>query len=84
VLPYRGAKVIPGSPLDTVSPVWLFGIGALISVLVAAALPGGKSYALSMTVLVVIAVIGLVLALLIPREQAGATAQETGATARAA
>jgi MFS family permease len=53
------------------------------SVIVAAALPDGRSYALSMTVLVVISVIGLVLALLIPRQQTGATAPETEATAQA-
>ncbi len=54
------------------------------SVIVAAALPDGRSYALSLTVLVVIAVIGLVLALLIPRQQTEATAPQTGATAPAA
>ena len=54
------------------------------SVIVAAALPDGRSYALSLTVLVVISVIGLVIALLIPRQQTGATAPETEATAPAA
>ena len=44
------------------------------SVIVAAAHPGGKTVALSMAMLVVIAVIGLVIALLIPRQKAGVTA----------
>jgi MFS family permease len=44
------------------------------SVIVVAALPGGKAVALSMAMLVVIAVIGLVIALLIPRQQAEVTA----------
>ncbi len=50
------------------------------SLLVAASHPGGKPFALSITMLVVIAVIGLVIALLIPRQKTGTTAPETGAT----
>ncbi len=50
------------------------------SLLVAASHPGEKPFALSITMLVVIAVIGLVIALLIPRQKTGTTAAETGAT----
>ena len=55
---------------------------ALAGSLIAAA-SGGKPFALSLAMLVMITLIGLVVALLIPRQQTGATAPETGATAPA-
>jgi predicted MFS family arabinose efflux permease len=45
------------------------------SVLVAASFPGGRPFALSLTLLVVITLIGLLIATLIPREKTGATEQ---------
>jgi hypothetical protein len=47
------------------------------SVLVAARFPGGKPFALALTTLVVIALIGLVAAVLIPRQPAQETAPKT-------
>jgi len=50
-----------------------FGTALVGSVLVAAAsLAGGRSYALALTVLAVIALIGLALAVFLPRQQAEA------------
>ena len=50
------------------------GTALVGSVLVAVKLPEGKPFAVALTMLLVIALIGLVLAVLIPRQQAGATA----------
>jgi hypothetical protein len=47
------------------------------SVLVAASFPGGKPFALALTTLGVIALLGLVAAVLIPREPAQRAAPKT-------
>jgi predicted MFS family arabinose efflux permease len=47
------------------------------SILVAAAFPGGRPFALSLTMLVVITLVGLVIAMLIPRRRSGADVRET-------
>jgi MFS family permease len=52
-----------------------FGTALVGSVLVAAALPGGRSYAAALTVLAVITLIGLVIAVFLPRQQAAASAE---------
>jgi MFS family permease len=57
-----------------------FGTALVGSVLVAAKLPAGKPFAIALTMLLVIALIGLVLAVLIPRQpiEATATADSAG------
>jgi predicted MFS family arabinose efflux permease len=47
------------------------------SILVAAAFPGGRPFALSLTMLVVITLVGLVIAMFIPRSRSGADVRET-------
>jgi predicted MFS family arabinose efflux permease len=47
------------------------------SVLVAAAVPGGRPFALSLTMLVVITLIGLVIAIFIPRQRSVADGRRT-------
>jgi MFS family permease len=54
------------------------GTALVGSILVAAALPAGRPFALALTTLVVITLIGLVLAVLIPRQPVEATAPERG------
>ena len=49
-----------------------FGTALVGSVLVAASLPGGRSYGAALTVLAVITMIGLVIALFLPKQQAEA------------
>jgi MFS family permease len=60
------------------------GTALVGSVLVAVKLPEGKPFAVALTVMLVIALIGLVLAVLIPREQAEAPEPTGPAAARAA
>ena len=57
-----------------------FGTALVGSVLVAAKFPAGKPFAIALTVMLVIALIGLVLAVLIPRQpiEATATADSAG------
>jgi nitrate/nitrite transporter NarK len=50
------------------------GTALVGSVLVAVKLPAGKPFGIAVTVMLVVALIGLVLAVLIPRQQAGAAA----------
>jgi MFS family permease len=47
------------------------------SILVAAAVPGGRPFSLSLTMLVAIALIGLMIAMLIPRHRSGADVRQT-------
>ena len=61
-----------------------FGTALVGSVLVAVALPEGKPFAVALTVMLVIALIGLVLAVLIPRQPIEATQPAGPATAPAA
>ena len=61
-----------------------FGTALVGSVLVAVALPEGRPFAVALTVMLVIAVIGLVLAVLIPRQPIEATQPAGPATAPAA
>jgi MFS family permease len=61
-----------------------FGTALVGSVLVAVALPEGKPFAVALTVMLVITLIGLVLAVLIPRQPIEATQPAGPATASAA
>ena len=58
-----------------------FGTALVGSVLVAVALPEGKPFAVALTMMLVIALIGLVLAVLIPRQPIEATQPAGPATA---
>jgi MFS family permease len=60
------------------------GTALVGSVLVAVKLPEGKPFAVALTIMLVIALVGLVLAVLIPRESAEATEPAGPAAARAA
>ena len=58
-----------------------FGTALVGSVLVAVKLPEGKPFAVALTTMLVITLIGLVLAVLIPRQPAGTTEPVTSGTA---
>ncbi len=60
-----------------------FGTALVGSVLVAVTLPAGKPFAVALTMLLVIALIGLVLAFLIPRQPIEGTEPAASATAQA-
>jgi MFS family permease len=58
-----------------------FGTALVGSVIVAVKLPAGKPFAAALTMLLVIALIGLVIAVLIPRERVEATEPADAGTA---
>ena len=60
-----------------------FGTALVGSVLVAVKLPEGRPFAVALTIMLVVALIGLLLAVLIPREQRKATAPQSSAEAPA-
>ena len=68
------------------SPTWDSSLGTALvgSVLVAVKLPEGKPFAVALTMMLVLALIGLVLAVLIPRKPIEATATPSPGAAPAA